>query len=138
MVAFATPLSSTTPEVLTAQLGCTVVDIRQASQHTDIVLAPVLSPAAVSVLRRMFPQARIVACEFVDEEHGADLPGPVGRALLAGVDEYRVARDPRSLLQAVLERQPSAIASRRAPAATNLGTSPLGWVARWSTPFAAH
>lgn len=74
IVACAMPLAVSTMEALSEHLGCAVVDIREAPETTHIVLAPALSVRATSILAEMFPLARVVTCEYLDDRHPLDIP----------------------------------------------------------------
>lgn len=67
-------LTTSTRQDLQAHLGCTVVDIREAPDTTTMVLAPVLSLGATSILSEMFPRAQVVTCRYLDDQHPTDLP----------------------------------------------------------------
>ncbi|MGB3829839.1 MAG: hypothetical protein WA962_13785 [Ornithinimicrobium sp.] len=73
-MACAMPLSETTRQRLRTHLGCRVVDIREAPETTSIVLARALSLQATSILSEMFPDARVVTCQLLDDQHPTDIP----------------------------------------------------------------
>lgn len=73
--------------------GHIVRDIREAGNTADIVLVPSMSGHGIGELRRMFPGAKLLAGEFVDDQYGIDIAGPMRRALETGVDGYFLAPD---------------------------------------------
>ena len=68
-------------------------DIREAGNTADIVLVPAMSGHGIGALRSMFPGAKILAGEFVDDQYGVDIAGPLRRAVESGVDGYFLAPD---------------------------------------------
>lgn len=73
--------------------GHVVRDIREAGNTADIVLVPAMSGHGVGELRSMFPGAKLLVGEFIDDQYGIDVVGPLRRALETGVDGYFVAPD---------------------------------------------
>ncbi|MCX4744210.1 hypothetical protein OG455_01550 [Kitasatospora sp. NBC_01287] len=71
--------------------GHIVLDIRRAGPDADIVLVPPASAQLLGVLRRQFPQARMLATEFTDDDYGADFRGPISRILASDIDGYFMA-----------------------------------------------
>ena len=65
-----------------------VVDIRDAVDVVDLVLAPSCSPQTIAALKDAYPSARVVVVEIEDWQFDIDLPGPVKRLLAAGADGY--------------------------------------------------
>ncbi len=65
-----------------------VLDFADAPATADIVLAQAVSPQLMNVWARMFPHARILVTEILDDELGLDVRGPVGRLLDAGAHGY--------------------------------------------------
>lgn len=95
IVVTAVDLNKRAREALAERLGPghVVRDIREAGSTADIVLVPALSSQGVGGLRGMFPGAKILACEFVDDEYGVDITGPMRRTVAAGFDGYFMAPD---------------------------------------------
>ena len=71
--------------------GHIVLDIRHAGPNADIVLVPPASAQLLGILRRQFPQARMLATEFTDDSYGADFRGPISRILASDIDGYFMA-----------------------------------------------
>ncbi|MER6546711.1 hypothetical protein [Streptomyces sp. NPDC001250] len=71
--------------------GHIVLDIRQAGPDADIVLIPPASAQLLGILRRRFPQARLLATEFTDDSYDADFRGPISRILDSDIDGYFMA-----------------------------------------------
>lgn len=82
-------------EALAARLGPghIVRDIKEAGNTADIVLVPSVSGMLVGGLRAMFPGAKVLVTELVDDEFGIDFAGPVTRTVSSGVDGYFVVPD---------------------------------------------
>lgn len=82
-------------EALAARLGPghIVRDIKEAGNTADIVLVPSVSGMLVGGLRAMFPGAKVLVTELVDDEFGIDFAGPVTRTVTSGVDGYFVVPD---------------------------------------------
>ena len=78
---------------LSAERGHLVRGIRDAGNTADIVLVPATSGHGVGELRSMFPGAKLLVSEFVDNEYGIDVVGPMRRTPESGVDGYFVAPD---------------------------------------------
>ena len=95
IVVTAVHLSAEARSALAEKLGPghIVRDIRDAGNTADIVLVPAMSGHGIGGLRSMFPGAEILAGEFVDDQYGVDVAGPLRRALETGVDGYFVAPD---------------------------------------------
>lgn len=102
IVVTAVHLNRRAREALAARLGAghLVRDIREAGSTADIVLVPAMSSQGVGGLRDMFPGAKILACEFVDDEYGVDIMGPMRRTVAAGFDGYFMAADLAGVAQA--------------------------------------
>ena len=73
--------------------GYIVRDIREAGNTADVVLVPAMSGHGLGELRSMFPGAKILAGEFLDDRYGINIDGPVRRAVESGVDGYFLAPD---------------------------------------------
>ncbi len=73
--------------------GHVVRDILEAGNTADIVLVPAMSGHGIGAIRSMFPGAKLLAGEFVDDQYGVDVGGPLRRVLETGVDGYFVAPD---------------------------------------------
>ena len=73
--------------------GHIVRDIREAGNSADVVLVPSMSGHGIGELRSMFPGAKILAGEFLDDRYGINIDGPVRRAVESGVDGYFLAPD---------------------------------------------
>jgi hypothetical protein len=85
----ALPLKRRARALLAERLGdIRVVDIRDAVDVADLVLAPSCSPQTIAALKDAYPSARLVIVEIEDWELDIDLPGPVKRLLAAGADGY--------------------------------------------------
>jgi hypothetical protein len=93
VVVTAIALKRAAREALAERLGPghIVVDIRTAGPDADIVLIPPAGGISVGMLRRQFPQARVLATEFSDEAYGADYQGPLARILESDLDGYFMA-----------------------------------------------
>lgn len=65
-----------------------VLDFADAPATADIVLAQAVSPQLMNIWAQMFPDARILVTEILDDELGLDVRGPVGRLLDAGAHGY--------------------------------------------------
>jgi hypothetical protein len=65
-----------------------VVDFADAPSTADVVLTHPVSTQLINRWTLMFPQARILVTEILDEELGLDVRGPVGRLLDAGAHGY--------------------------------------------------
>lgn len=63
-----------------------VLDFADAPSTADVLLTHAASSQLIGRLKGMFPQARILVTEILDEELGLDVRGPVGRPLDAGDD----------------------------------------------------
>ena len=77
-----------------------VLDFADAPSTADVVLTHPVSRQLINRWTLMFPQARILVTEILDEELGLDVRGPVGLLMDAGADAYlprrpveQVARD---------------------------------------------
>lgn len=73
--------------------GYIVRDIREAGNTADVVLVPAMSGHGLGELRSMFPGAKILAGELLDDRYGVNVDGPVRRAVESGVDGYFLAPD---------------------------------------------
>ncbi|MBY8880858.1 hypothetical protein [Actinacidiphila acidipaludis] len=93
VVVTAIELRRSAREALAQRLGPghIVVDIRRAGPDADIVLVPPSSALLLGMLRRRFPQARLLATEFTDDGYGADFRGPISGILDSDIDGYFVA-----------------------------------------------
>lgn len=102
VVVTAVHLNKRAREALAVRFGAghVVRDIREAGSTADIVLVPAMSSQGVGGLRDMFPGAKILACEFVDDEYGVDISGPMRRTVAAGFDGYFIAPDLAGVAQA--------------------------------------
>lgn len=78
-----------------------VLDFADAPSTADIVLTQAVSPQLIHRWTVMFPQARILITEILDEELGLDVRGPVGRLLDAGAHAYLPRRPVEQLAQNV-------------------------------------
>lgn len=78
-----------------------VLDFADAPSTADIVLTHAVSPQLIHRWTVMFPQARILITEILDEELGLDVQGPVGRLLDAGAHAYVPRRPVEQLAQDV-------------------------------------
>ena len=90
VVATTMRMSATARERLAASMGegYLVVDFADAPPTTDVVLAHAVSHQLMATFAAMFPQARIVVTEILDEELGLHVRGPVGVLLAAGAHAY--------------------------------------------------
>lgn len=88
---------------LSAEYGpdAIVLDIREAPRTADVVLTHPVSPMLVANLRSMFPRARVVVTEIVDEEFGVRYAGDVTRMLEAGAETYLPPADVGTLAGAL-------------------------------------
>lgn len=78
-----------------------VVDFADAPSTADVVLTHPVSTQLTHRWTLMFPQARILVTEILDEEFGLDVRGPVGRLLDAGAHAYLPRRPVEQLAQNV-------------------------------------
>lgn len=78
-----------------------VLDFADAPSTADIVLTHAVSPQLIHRWTVMFPHARILITEILDEELGLDVRGPVGRLLDAGAHAYLPRRPVEQLAQNV-------------------------------------
>ncbi len=113
VVTTALPLKPAARDRLSEQLGpgFIVVDMKQASASADVVIAPVVSPQLIGILKSKFPQARLVLCELQDFELGISQTGPVQRAMDAGADSYCIAPSLSALAEFVAKDDRLAIES---------------------------
>lgn len=90
VVATAMDLSDAARARLAQELGGSfvVVDIREAPDTADILLLNPVSTNLIGLLRRQFPQARVIVTEIDDPELGVSYPGPVSKLLDAGASTY--------------------------------------------------
>lgn len=65
-----------------------VLDFADAPSTADVVLTHPVSHQLIGRWTMMFPRARILVTEILDEEFGLDVRGPVGRLMDAGADAY--------------------------------------------------
>jgi len=65
-----------------------VLDVADAPPTADVVLTHPVSHQLIGRWTVMFPRARILVTEILDEEFGLDVRGPVGRLMDAGADAY--------------------------------------------------
>jgi hypothetical protein len=65
-----------------------VVDFADAPSTADVLLSHPVSTQLINRWTVMFPRARILVTEILDEELGLDVRGPVGRLLDAGAHAY--------------------------------------------------
>ena len=93
IVVTAIALQRAAREALAQRLGPghIVLDIRHAGPDADIVLVPPAGAQLLGILRRQFPQARMLATEFTDDSYGADFRGPISRILASDIDGYFMA-----------------------------------------------
>lgn len=103
-VVAALPLKPPARARLAQLLGAQVLDMREAGDHADLVLAPSSSPQLIGRLQDRFPGASVVVVEVTDGEFGVDLSGPVQRLLRGGADGYVTATSLDELAAAL--RQP--------------------------------
>lgn len=87
----ALPLKRAARARLAELLGARVVDIRQPTEHADLVLTPSCSPQLIGALKRKYPGARVYVVELDDWDFGIALHGPVKRILRSGADAYVLA-----------------------------------------------
>jgi hypothetical protein len=113
VVTTALPLKPVARERLSEQLGpgFIVVDMKQSSASADVVIAPVVSPQLIGILKHRFPQARLVLCELQDFELGISHAGPVQEAMDAGADSYCIAPSLSALAEFVARDDRLAIES---------------------------
>jgi hypothetical protein len=78
-----------------------VLDFADAPPTADVVLTHPVSPQLTHRWTLMFPQARIIVTEILDEELGLDVRGPVGRLMDAGAHAYLPRRPVEQLAQNV-------------------------------------
>lgn len=83
-----------------------VLDFHDAPDTADVVLTAAHSPQLVHRWTLLFPQARIIVTEILDDELGLDVGGPVGHLMDAGAHAYlpprpldQVARNVRGYLE---------------------------------------
>lgn len=95
IVVTAISLNRAAREALAERLGPghIVRDIKEAGNTADIVLVPSVSSTLVGSLRAMFPDAKVLVTELMDDEFGIDFAGPVTRTVSSGVDGYFVVPD---------------------------------------------
>lgn len=95
IVVTAVHLTADARSALADQLGPghIVRDIKDAGNTADIVLVPAMSGHGIGELRSMFPGAKVLAGEFIDDQYGVDIAGPLRRAVESGVDGYFLAPD---------------------------------------------
>lgn len=87
----ALPLKPAARDRLARLLDARVLDVRDAVDHADVVLAPAGSPQLIGTLRRTYGDARIIVVELDDEDLDIELSGPVKRILRGGADGYVLA-----------------------------------------------
>lgn len=78
-----------------------VLDFADAPKTVDVLLTHAVSHQLINRWTLMFPQARILVTEILDEELGLDVQGPVGRLLDAGAHAYLPRRPVEQLAQNV-------------------------------------
>ena len=90
VVATAMRLSAAARRRLSDEFGADyiVVDMHEAPETTDVLLTHPVSTQLLGLLKRQFPQARVVIAEIEDEELGVSYRGPVSRLLDAGASAY--------------------------------------------------
>ncbi|WP_460816725.1 hypothetical protein [Nocardioides korecus] len=111
VVATTMRMSSAARERLATAMGegYLVVDFADAPPTTDVVLAHAVSHQLMSTFAAMFPRARIVVTEILDEELGLHVRGPVGVLLAAGAHAYlppQPVEDVARTVHAYLTAQP--------------------------------
>jgi hypothetical protein len=101
---------------LSAQLGpgYLVVDMKDALDTVDLVIAPAVSHQLIGILKRAFPTARVMLCELQDFELGIAHRGPVQTALDAGADSYCVASSISELASFIADEDSPALEGRHA------------------------
>lgn len=87
----ALPLKRAARERLAELLDARVVDVREPTDHPDLVLTPACSPQLIAALGRRYDGARVVVVELDDWEFGIELSGPVKRILRSGAAAYVLA-----------------------------------------------
>lgn len=90
VVATAMSLSENARRRLSDEFGCEyiVLDITEAPSSAEVLLVHPVSPQLVGLLRRQFPDARVVIAEIEDDDLDVHYPGPVSRLLEAGASTY--------------------------------------------------
>ncbi len=78
-----------------------VLDFADAPSTADVVLSHPVSHQLINRWTLMFPQARVLVTEILDEELGLDVRGPVGILLDAGADAYLPRRPVEQLARNV-------------------------------------
>ena len=78
-----------------------VLDFADAPSTADVVLTHAVSHQLIGRWTVMFPQARILVTEILDEELGLDIRGPLGRFLDAGAHAYLPRRPVEQLARNV-------------------------------------
>jgi hypothetical protein len=78
-----------------------VLDFADAPSTADVVLTHPVSHQLIHRWTLMFPRARILVAEILDEELGLDIRGPVGRLLDAGAEAYLPRRPLEQIAQNV-------------------------------------
>ena len=78
-----------------------VLDFADAPSTADVVLTHPVSHQLIGRWTLMFPRARIIVTEILDEELGLDVRGPVGRLMDAGAEAYLPRRPVEQLAQNV-------------------------------------
>ena len=103
VVATTMPMSDTARRHLSEAFGDSylVLDFADAPPTADVVLTHPVSRQLIHRWTLMFPQARILVTEILDQELGLDLQGPVGRLLDAGAHAYLPRRPVRQVAQDV-------------------------------------
>jgi hypothetical protein len=116
VVTTALPLKPAARARLSEQLGpgFIVVDMKHSSDSADVVIAPVVSPQLIGILKHKFPRARLVLCELQDFELGISHTGPIQRAIDAGADSYCIAPSLAALAEFVANDDRPALESGRA------------------------
>lgn len=99
VVVSALPLRRREFEAMAADLGpgFRLVDIRDAPERVDVVLAPPCSPQTIRRLCDSFPAARVVVIEVREHGSGLRVDGPVGRTLDGGASAYFVASSSKAI-----------------------------------------
>ncbi len=78
-----------------------VLDFADAPPTADVLLTHAVSHQLIGRWTLMFPQARILVTEILDEELGLDVRGPVGRLMDAGAHAYLPRRPVEQIAQGV-------------------------------------
>lgn len=78
-----------------------VLDFADAPPTADVVLTHPVSRQLIHRWTLMFPQARIVVTEILDDDLGLDVRGPVGLLMDAGADVYLPRRPVEQVAQNV-------------------------------------